>query len=450
MRARIFGFGAVAAGVVVLAAILLSGGGKDDYTVHLQMRDALGLRDGSKVVAGGVTVGRVQLSLGGHDRVDATLKIDKAFAPIGKDAAAVITSVNLLGEKSLELDPGNRTNPAASGSTLRADRITPSTDLDQVLDVLDSGTRDRLTILVNAAGQAFTGRRGDFASILKTLPTGLQQGTKLLERVDGDHRTLVDLVAKSDRFVATLAHNRVALADMLDTFGQAAETSATRRPQLRQTLRQLPGTLQTAQHFLDDLRNTTVPLGPAARQLASTAAPLDSTLVAVGPFTKAAKPTLDKATAVAPTLTHLADGATPVIRRAVPTLQTLAAFSSSLEPISTMLNLSANNIIGVAANWAHAIQGRDSLGHVFRAEVAVTPQTVEELVSRLLATQKHSSKGSAKPKLPVLKPTPPKQPKLPQLPKLPDKVTAPVQQLTAPVTKAVDGVKSLLDYLLKP
>jgi hypothetical protein len=126
-----------------------------------------------------------------------------------------------------------------------------------------------------------------------------------------------------------------------------------------------------------------------------------------------------------------------------------------------MLNLSANNIIGVASNWAHAIQMRDSLGHVFRAEVSVTPQTAEELVSRLLAAQNRGRKKDAKRKPAVAAPKAPLLGTVPK-PKLPAKATD-------PVTKAVDGlvnalggtvdgakqktggsVSSLLDYLLKP
>jgi phospholipid/cholesterol/gamma-HCH transport system substrate-binding protein len=472
MTSRMLSAAAAAAAVLVLALIITTRGGGDDYAVKIELSDALGLRNGSKVVVGGVTVGRVHLSLGADDKVNARITVAEKYAPIGKDASAAVTSVNLLGEKSLQLDPGNRRDPAPDGSTLAAAKVTPSTDLDQVLDVLDTGTRTRLTILINAAGQAFTGRRADFAGVLRTLPAGLKDGTDLLQRVDADHRTLADLVARSDRFVATLTANRGALADTLGTFGRAAETAETRRPELRQTLRELPGTLQTAQRFLNDLRSTALPLGPAARELSAVAGPLDRTLAEIGPFTKAAAPTLDKAVAVSPSLTRLADGATPVLRRAVPTLRTLASFSRSLEPISAMLDNSAANIVGVASNWAHAIQGRDALSHVFRAEVAVTPQTVKELVDRLLAAKSPERTGSSRPSAgerapgavtdAVKKALPPTK-----------RVLDPVKKHTDPVGKTVvdvlnrlgvptagdaqpsggngrSGGSSLLDFLLKP
>ncbi|WP_372788118.1 MlaD family protein [Paraconexibacter sp.] len=450
-------------GLVVLLGLTLGGGcGRSaDYTVRLEMDDALGLRNGSKVVVGGIDVGRVSLELGRGDTVEAEVTIDEEYAPIGKDATANIKSVNLLGQKSLELVPGDSArDPAPSGFTLKAARVTPSTDLDQVLDVLDSDTRDRLTILLNEAGQAVTGRRTDIASVLRSFPTGLQQGRDLLARVDADHGRLADLVRKSDRFVATVTRDREALTRMLDTFGGAAETAATRRSQLRATLRRLPGTLVTAQAFLDDLRTTSVPLGSASRQLREVAGPLDDTLSEVAGFTDDATPTLRLASKAAPSLTRLAVGATPVVQRLAPTLRRLAAFSSDLAPVTAMLDKSANNLIGTAVNWAHAIQGRDSLSHVFRAEVAISPHTLQQAVDYYLASIRPARTEKAR------KPARTKRPSV-AVPK--PTVPAPVKKATDPVTTATDrvtetleqavrdaigggdkGTESLLDFLFKP
>jgi phospholipid/cholesterol/gamma-HCH transport system substrate-binding protein len=428
------------------------------------MDDALGLRDGSKVVVGGVEVGRVKVALGDGDKVDADLEIDSEHAPVGRDVRAYVTSVNLLGQKSLELDPGDVRKPAPNGFVIPAARLTPATDLDQVLDVLDTGTRARLTVLINEAGAAFTGRRQDFSALLKELPSSLSRGTAMLDRLVADHRTLADLLARSDRFVDTVTAERRHLARLLDTVGRTAETFATRRAQLRETLRRLPATLTTARAFLGDLQRTTVPLGPAARDIRATAKPLSDTLAQLEPFTKSATPALKQAVAISPKLTRLADGATPTLRKAVPTLNAVAQLSTDLAPVSDILMRSADNIIATAANWAHAIQFRDGLGHVFRAEVAVTPQALNAMVDRLVGYQdrlKDRKRGGAKPKPSLTKPgeNPVKT------------ITDPVKKATDPVAKALDdlkqavggltggrsgseqpsaGGKSLLDFLLKP
>jgi phospholipid/cholesterol/gamma-HCH transport system substrate-binding protein len=375
--------GAVAA-LGALALIAFSGA--SDYVVHVRMNDALGLRSGSKVVEGGVQVGTVKVSLGERDKVIASLDIDRRYAPIGRDATARVTSLNLLGQKSLQLTPGNRHDAAPSGSTLRASRIVEATDLDQVLDVLAPDTRSRLTILIDEAGATFVGRREDFSTLLKEMPSSLSQGATLLGALVQDNRTLADLVAHSDRFIGTLDTQRAQLGKLVNTLGQTAVTVEPRDAQLQSTLRRLPGTLATARHFLGKLRETTVPLGPAARDIQSVAPPLDSVLEQIAPFTQAARPALATATSAAPELTALAAKATPVLQAAAPTLRDLRTASGDLAPVTQALSLSIDNIIGTAWNWSHAVELRDGLSHLFRAEFTVTPHTVDVLVKRLLST----------------------------------------------------------------
>ena len=69
-------------------------------------------------------------------------------------------------------------------------RITPSVDLDQVLDVLDAGTRTRLRILLNEAGVALAGRRHAIQAATGKLealsPTRvLERGFSLTQLADG-------------------------------------------------------------------------------------------------------------------------------------------------------------------------------------------------------------------------------------------------------------------------
>jgi virulence factor Mce-like protein len=450
---------------VVLAVILLGGG--NDYVIHLQMGDALGLRDGSKVVEGGVQVGTVGVRIGGGDRVITTVNIQRQYAPIGRNATAQVVSVNLLGQKSLQLQPGNHDDPAPNGFTIPASRVTPSTDLDQVLNVLGPDTRARLTILLNEAGAAFAGRRLDFSRLLAELPSSLTQGTALLDQLVQNNHTLADLVTNSDQFITTVDTQRTQLGNLVATLGQTANTVQARDAQLQSTLRQLPGTLGTAQVFLRDLRQTTVPLGPAAQDLQRVAPPLQSVLDQLSPFAQAARPTLAKAIGTAPALTRLADGATPVLRVAAPTLSTLHTTSIDLIPVSHALSLSVDNIIATATNWSHAIELRDALGHVFRAEVAITAQTAKELVNRLLSspavskTPARAEHHAPAPAQGAAKPVPP-APAVIAPPHAAGSTSNPVSSVLGGVSKLLGGltggpgsplggsVSNLLKYLLKP
>jgi phospholipid/cholesterol/gamma-HCH transport system substrate-binding protein len=160
--ARMIAFGALGL-VVLVVALTALGGGEDPYRVRMELPNAGGLRDDSAVVIGGIQAGKVELSLDSARNVVAELRLDRKYAPVGRDARATIAAVNLLGIKNVVLDPGDKSRPAPDGMTLAKSRVKDATDLDQVLAVLDNDTRTRLAILINEAGATFTGRRDDFA-----------------------------------------------------------------------------------------------------------------------------------------------------------------------------------------------------------------------------------------------------------------------------------------------
>jgi virulence factor Mce-like protein len=366
----------------IAVGIILLGSGGNPYVIRMQLADAAGLREGSPVAIGGQDVGTISMSVR-DGRVLVDMDLDRSQAPVGLDASAAVTSVNLLGQKRVELFKGNTRDPAPSGYMLPQSHVTVTADLDQVLDVLTPDVRTRLGILINEAGQAFTGRRADFSQLLQQLPPDLNAGTELLNGIATDNRSLVNLVQTSDAFVSELATQRLQVNRAIDVFGQASATVQARRAQLADTLAQAPRTLTTLQTFLSKLQQTTVPLGPAAQDITTTAPALQATLAQLDPFRRAADPTLREATSVAPELTQLATGATPVLARATPVAAQLASFSSALEPISGIVNKSGDNLVAILQNWSRAIQFRDSLSHVFRGEATFTPQTITSMINQL-------------------------------------------------------------------
>ncbi|WP_354700079.1 hypothetical protein DSM112329_00342 [Paraconexibacter sp. AEG42_29] len=465
--------------VALIALVLVTRGGDEDrYTLTANLTDAAGLRSGADVVIGGVHAGKVKLSLDKEtDRVRVELKLDDDRGPVGRDASFAIASVNLLGQKRVELDPGDRDRPAPSGTSIPSRRVTRSTDLDQVLDVLDTGTRARLGVLINEAGTAFTGRKGDFIKLLEEFPTAMVGLRQVVQRATVDTQTVGDLVQRSDRFVAELTQQRRQITRVIDSVGQTAKTVAARRAALAKTLRAAPGTLGQLQGFLAELQQTTEPLGPAARDISRSAPSLRATLDELEPFRKAADPTLAEITDVSPTLTRLATGATPVLKRTVPTLRALAQTANDLAPVSKILDQSTENLFATVENWSRAVQLRDGLSHVFRAEASVSPKTFDYALNRLVGNPSPRKRKKSSPKTAAVKqqasapsaaaaPTPaaPAPMKTPQL-KLPD--------ISKTVNDTVDGllgvlknkpkppaaetgaqrgssVSALLDYLLKP
>jgi phospholipid/cholesterol/gamma-HCH transport system substrate-binding protein len=453
-RLAVLGFGAAA--LVAVLAIVLSGGGSP-YVIRVQLADAAGLQSRSPVMIGGVPAGTISLHLGRNDQVIAQLQLDRSQAPVGKDASVAIAAVNFLGQKEAEITRGNVADPAPSGYLIPASHVTVATDLDQVLDVLDPSTRARLAILIDETGSALTGRRADFSELMGELPHSLVDANALLSRMVSDNHTLADLVTSSDQFVTQVTSQRAQLSRMIGAVGQAAVTVVARRAQLAQTLGRAPATLSTLQRFLDKLKATTVPLGPAAANVVKTAPSLSATLAQVVPFQHAAGPALTSARAVAPELVTLADRATPVVVQANPVVSSLATFAGALGPVSQILNHSADNLLAVVDNWSRAIQFRDGLSHVFRGEGGVTPDVLISVIERLLGkSSAHARHGSPAHQGAPRVHQPAAVPSAPGL-KLPAPVSVPglLKRLGAAAGAAVPGrpppaLRSLLGYLVRP
>jgi virulence factor Mce-like protein len=382
MTARALAVGALVAAVIAVLVVVLSSG-PSPYVIKLRLADADGLRQGSPVSIAGQDVGSISLGVK-HDQVIVTIDVDRQYGPIGRNATASIASVNLLGQKRIQITKGSASEPAPSGYMLPASAVSTSTDLDQVLDVLTPDVRSRLAILINAAGEAMTGREADFSNTLMQLPPDLNIGTELLSAVANNNDTLGNLVSTSNSFVSELASQHKALLDAIDEVSATAGTLASRRQQLGTTLAEAPQTLAVLDRFLGELKSTTVPLGPAAQDITDTAPELQDTLAQLNPFRLAADPTLVQATTDAPELSTLALGATPVLQHATPVVGNLADFSTDLQPVSATVNKSVDNVLAVLQNWARAIQFRDGLSHVFRGEASITPDLIDGLVNELV------------------------------------------------------------------
>jgi phospholipid/cholesterol/gamma-HCH transport system substrate-binding protein len=372
--------------VVILAAIatwLVARGGTHDFHVAMLLDNAYGLRTGSPVKVGGVEVGSVDRVGVKSGRVFVRLAVDPKQVKVHPDAQASITAANLLGEKYVELVPGNSGAPSPDGVLISSSRVRSTVDLDQVLDTLDLPTRTRLAILIKEASIALGGRRRDVAATLDELPHAFGDAERLLGEVVADNHTLADTIARSDQFISDLTPQRRELSHVIQLAGESMQATTDRQAELRQSIEKVPGTLAALHAFLDELDRTTQPLGSAARALSTTARPLSETLVDVVPFTNAARPALAKAVTVSPLLTQLADVGTRTLGTARPTIAALRDLAGAAPRFTTALGSSVDDLLNTIEGWDRAIQTRDGLSHVFRGKATISTDTLRTLVTRL-------------------------------------------------------------------
>jgi len=435
----------LAALLTVSALTFLSGRGDDAYRIGFVLPNASGLRSGSDVKIGGARVGAVDSLEVTHDEVVRVgLRLDrqkvKSAGGLRSDTRFAVSTANLLGAKFVALEPGRGTAPLRPGTTLPASAGTVSTDLDQVVDVLDADTRTRLAIVINELGIGLGNRRADFSATLAQIPPSFGAVRRLLDGLVADNHTLGDAVVRSSRFVARIDRSR---ADLGRTVAAASDTMrivGNRRRELAATLRDSPSTMRSLNRFLDELNALTPALGRAARTVSAAAPALDGTLTELEPFSDSASPALRSATKAAPVLDELAERGGPVVREARPTVQAIAGLSSAARPLTKIFNPTIDDLLGLMEGWSRSIQLRDGIGHYFRADAVVSRDLLDSFVSQLSPVRKQRRKKAPTKQPTSLLPSP----ALPSV-RTPDVRPGPKE---TPAGKALDTLDGIVDRAL--
>ncbi|MCW3041727.1 MAG: hypothetical protein JWM31_3632 [Solirubrobacterales bacterium] len=387
----------LAAAVVVLAVIVFTGGDKP-YVVYVKANDAGGVLKNYNVKIGQVAAGKIaDISLDKQDHAVIKLEMDKGAYPIGKGASAKIRPVNLLGEKYVDLNPGDLKQPLPSGTTIQPDKTAIPIELDDALNTLDPDTRAGMRILINEAGLAMAGRGADFNKTLESLPPALDAAKRVVAEVNQDNGKLESLITSGDRVLATVAPKSNDLGDLVNSAANALETAAQRRVNLGRTIQSAPGALNQLRSTLVKLQAASSELTPAADDLRATAPQLNETLTRVPAFTKDAKATLAEVSKVSPALSRLGTKAAPTLRALRPTANHLASFTGDIRKFVDTLDQGGGtkDFLGFVNGWTSVTGSRDALGHVFRLAPTLTYGSITSITNRPPAKSARSGRRTA-------------------------------------------------------
>lgn len=431
---RLLPFALAGAAVVALAVVLLSGG--DDYTIKAKFEGVDNLRVNNAVKVAGVPAGSVkEIELDDQDRAVVTMSIKEEAAPLGRDTRAVVRPVNLLGEKYVELQPGDAPQSLADGEAIPLARTDQALELDDIFNSVDMSVRARLRLIINEFGIAATGRGKDFGETLESMPRSLDEAEELLSSVASSTRALESAITSGDRVLRPISDQRRDLGDLIASAERTLRTVAERRDQLGSTLATAPAFLRNARTTLDELRSTATNLRPTARRLTATAEPLQRTLSLLPAFRESAQGTLRTAERVAPALGRLGrQGAAPV-KRLRPTVQRLATFAQDSGPLLATLGPEGGALKGILrfmVNWAGVTKNRDGLGQIFRIRFGIDEELVQTAIDHFLhEAENPAKKRSREPATPapVADPAPAPRAPEPDTKKVPD-VREPLKDLT--------------------
>src|SRR4051794_9384769 len=138
----------------------------EGYRVHVHFDEATQLSEQADVRISGVPVGKVVRLSRGAGLTDATLEFKDKYAPLSRDARAILRSKTLLGETFVELTPGSPNAPKIpEGGRLADGRVQSMVELDEVIRAFLPRTRKDLTKFVTGVAATLKDRDTDLNDV---------------------------------------------------------------------------------------------------------------------------------------------------------------------------------------------------------------------------------------------------------------------------------------------
>ena len=345
------------------------------YEFRVSFINASQLADQADVRIAGVSVGKVvgKTLDPEHNRTMVTIQLQNQFAPIHKDARAILRTKTIAGEVYIQLTPGTAHSATLpDGGLLPRGQVANAVQLDQIFNALDPTTRAAFRQWQQQLAIAVKGNDQNLNSVLGNLPTFAADASDLLKVLDIQHTAVVNLVRNGGTVFAALGQNQSALRNLITSGEETFRTTAANNKAISDTFRVFPtfldetkATMARLQSFSQDTDPLVKELEPVATNLRPTLADvrqlapsLRSFFVNLGPLITASKTGL-------PAVRDVLNGTTPL-------LASLGPFLEQLNPVLTWLSLHQQLIADFISNGAAGIAAKtttfsgDGTGHYLR------------------------------------------------------------------------------------
>jgi phospholipid/cholesterol/gamma-HCH transport system substrate-binding protein len=338
------------------------------YRFKAAFPEASALVKEADVRMAGVNIGKVkqkELGKGGRTTL-VEMEIDHRFAPIGRDAHAILRQKSLLGETYVEITPGSPGGPDLDdGGTLAQTNVDDTVELDEVFRVFDPKTRDALQQWLHEAGIVTSGRFArDFNDSLGNAAPFFTDGARLLKplaeqevalrqvfrdtgrvfnAVSREDGQLQGLITNGDATFGALASRDDALADTFAIF-------PTFLRETRSTVRRLEAFARNTDPLVRDLREPARDLAPTLRDLGDLSPDLEKLFNHIGPLVRASKTGVP--------------AASRFLRGAEPVLEATHVFMPELNPILSYLGFARGQLAQFITVGGAALGGNGEGGYM--------------------------------------------------------------------------------------
>ena len=300
------------------------------YRITVPFKEAGQLALEADVRISGVSVGKVKSIEFNKDRgvTDAEIELEEQYAPLPRDAQAILRQKTLLGETYVEITPGtptkNTKQDIPENGRMRVGNVDQSVELDEIFRAFDPKTRKDFQRWMQTQSQAVDGRGRDISDALGNLAPLAEDSTDLLEVLNAQQGAVTRLVSNTGVVFDALGERQGQLQSLINNSNRVFATTARRDAQLEQIFQILPTfeaestlTLRALTEFGNNANPLVTQLRPAARELAPTFQALDR---------------------LAPDLRNLFEDLSPLFDAGVKGLPAISTFLDELKPLLGQLD----------------------------------------------------------------------------------------------------------------
>jgi ABC-type transporter Mla subunit MlaD len=293
------------------------------------------------------------------------MELDHRFAPIGKDAHAILRQKSLLGETYVEITPGSPGAPRlADDGTLPSSQVDDSVELDEVFRVFDPETRKAFQQWLHESGIVTSGTWArDFSDSLGNAAPFFKGGADVLRplaeqevalrRVFRDTGRVFHAVSREDGQLQGLITNGNAtfgaLASRDDALAETFQIFPTFLRETRATVRRLEAFAQNTDPLVRDLAQPARDLAPTLRDLGALSPDLEHLFNHIHPLVRASRTGVP--------------AATRFLRGAEPVLEATHVFMPELNPILSYLSFAQGQLAQFISVGGAALAGNGEGGY---------------------------------------------------------------------------------------
>jgi phospholipid/cholesterol/gamma-HCH transport system substrate-binding protein len=329
--------------------------GKDFYEVNAEMTTAQAVTpgQGQTVNIAGVQVGEIKSVKLVDGKAIVGLDIERKYAPVYKDASVLLRPKTGLKDMVAELTPGHASaGKLPEGGTIPISQTLPDVNLDEVLSSLDADTRDYLRLLLSDGGQALKGNGSQLGQTIRRIEPTARYSREVNAALAKRRANIARVVHNFSLLTDQLGRRDTQLADFVVNSNAVFAALAHQDANLKQTLRQLPSTLDVTQTNLAKVQRLAEALGPTLQDLRPGARALGPSLRQVRPFVTKTTPVIKNQ------LRPFTRAALPTVKQLRPALNDLSAATPPLTRVFDVLNYALNEV-------AYNPPGKASEGYLF-------------------------------------------------------------------------------------